>query len=214
MRVLLVDDHALFRDGMVMLLRGVDDDVEPRHAASLQQALEKLRGEPPFDLVTYDLKLQGTAADSGVEGLRTVLAHAGDAPIVVLSGEERADVVRQCLDAGARGYILKSSDSRVMAAALHLVLSGGYYLPPLALALGEAARGADARIAGLTPRQRDVLNRLAQGKANKAIARELGISDATVKAHVTAIMQHLGTSSRAETVFAMRDVELPHVSAF
>ena len=199
MRVLLIDDHAVFRQGMVSVLEGVDPEVQATHAASLRHALEQLRGAPPFDLITYDLKLQGSPSESGVGGLESLLERCGTAPIIVLSGEEQPELVRRCMKSGARGFIPKSSDARVMVRAIQLVLCGEHYLPSLALTVQRP----DGRLEGLTPRQRDVLRQLALGKANKVIARELGITDATVKSHVTAIMSHLGAASRAEVVFVM-----------
>jgi DNA-binding NarL/FixJ family response regulator len=204
--VLLVDDHALFREGLALLLRQVDEGVVVRHAASVPQALQRLDEGGRPDLILLDMVLPG---EQGLDALKRMREQAEEVPIVVLSGAEDAQLVRDCIDCGAMGFIPKASDSRVMAAALRLVLSGGVYLPSLAIQ-GAPPAAADTRPAPfgeLTPRQRDVLMRLVQGKPNKIIARELGISDTTVKTHVSAVLQCLGVHNRTEAVFALRNLD-------
>jgi DNA-binding NarL/FixJ family response regulator len=204
--VLLVDDHALFREGLALLLREVDSSVSVRHAGSVAQALNRLNDSGRPDLILLDMVLPG---EQGLDALRTVRSHAEEVPIVVLSGSEDAQLVRDCIEEGAMGFIPKASDSRVMTAALRLVLSGGVYLPSLVIQ-GSSTSSADSRpahLGELTPRQREVLLRLVQGKPNKIIARELGISDTTVKTHVSAVLQCLGVHNRTEAVFAMRNLD-------
>jgi DNA-binding NarL/FixJ family response regulator len=128
--VLLVDDHALFREGLAFLLREVDEGVVVRHAASVPQALQRLDEGGPPDLILLDMALPG---DQGLDALKRVRAHAEEVPTVVVSGAEDGQLVRDCIDAGAMGFIPKTSDSREMTAALRLVLSGGVYLPSLVL---------------------------------------------------------------------------------
>lgn len=204
MDVLLVDDHALFREGLAFLLREVDEGVVVRHAASVPQALQRLdEGRRP-DLILLDMVLPG---EQGLDALRHVREHAEEVPTVVLSGAEDAQLVRDCIEAGAMGFIPKASDSRLMTAALRLVLSGGVYLPAIVIQASPVAAAEARPLAELTSRQRDVLMRLVQGKPNKAIARELGISDTTVKTHVSAVLQCLGVHNRTEAVFAMRNLD-------
>jgi DNA-binding NarL/FixJ family response regulator len=207
LNVLLVDDHALFRDGLALLLREVDAAVAVQHAADIQQALGALRTPPTLDLVLLDLALPGVG---GLEGLRQLREAAEAVPIVVLSANDDPVMVRQCIDTGAMGYVLKTSDARTMIAALRRVFAGAVYLPPLtegSSAMPEAAAPRSA-VASLTPRQREVLRRLVQGKTNKVIARELGIHETTVKSHVTVLLQVLGVQNRTEAVVAVRHLDL------
>lgn len=204
MDVLLVDDHALFREGLALLLREVDEGVVVRHAASVPQALQRLDEGGRPDLILLDMVLPG---EQGLDALKRVREHAEEVPTVVVSGAEDPQLVRDCIDAGAMGFIPKASDSRVMTAALRLVLSGGVYLPSLVILAAPLVAAEPRPLAELTPRQRDVLMRLVQGKPNKIIARELGISDTTVKTHVSAVLQCLGVHNRTEAVFAMRNLD-------
>ena len=207
MNVLLVDDHALFRDGLALLLREVDTAVRVLHAASIEQALTLSRATRALDLVLLDLALPGVG---GVEGLLRLREVSESVPIVVLSANDDPAMVRQCIDAGAMGYVLKTSDSRTMIAALRSVFEGSVYLPPLtegSSSLPEPAAPRSA-LASLTPRQREVLRRLVQGKPNKIIARELGIHETTVKSHVTVLLQVLGVQNRTEAVVAVRHLDI------
>lgn len=202
MKVLLVDDHALFRDGLALLLREVDPAVMVLHAGAIPQALALLSGAEPPDLILLDLNLPGI---SGVDAVRALRQHAQGVPLVVLSGSEDAQLVMACVDEGAMGFILKTGDALEMMRALRTVFDGGVYLPPLAL---TRAAAVPAELTALTPRQREVLMRLVQGTPNKTIARDLGISDATVKSHVTGLLQALGVRNRTEAVFAVRHLNL------
>lgn len=207
MNVLLVDDHALFRDGLALLLREVAPEVAVIHSGSTEQALQLIGTSGELDLVLLDLSLPGIA---GVESLRLLRAAAEAVPIVVLSGNDDPDMVRQCIEAGAMGYVLKSTDARTMIAALRRVFDGQVYLPPTTrgLALLPGLEQPQALVASLTPRQREVLQRLVQGKPNKVIARELGIRETTVKSHVTVLLQVLGVQNRTEAVVAVRHLDL------
>jgi DNA-binding NarL/FixJ family response regulator len=204
MRILLIDDHALFRAGLALLLRELDPAVDAMQAGSIAQALS-LSAVP--DLVLLDLGLPGHTGIGALEEFLLQRTHA--APVVVLSGQEEPSVVRACIDAGAMGYVLKASDQRVLSAALDIVVAGSTYLPPAALATAEpGSPRLAALLPQLTKRQRDVLAHLVQGKPNKVIARELGISDLTVKSHVTALLRELGLSNRTEAVFALASAGL------
>jgi DNA-binding NarL/FixJ family response regulator len=207
LNVLLVDDHALFRDGLALLLREVAPNVAVFHAGDIEQGLRQTLAAPALDLVLLDLALPGLG---GVEGLRLLRDAAEAVPIVVLSANDDPAIVRRCIEAGAMGYVLKTSDSRTMIAALRRVFGGDVYLPPAtegSAALPERAAPHKA-VASLTPRQREVLQRLVQGKPNKVIARELGIHETTVKSHVTVLLQVLGVQNRTEAVVAVRHLDL------
>lgn len=195
MRILLIDDHALFRGGVKYLLRGLDDGVETDEAGDCAQALEKLRAGG-YDLVLLDLKLPGV---NGIDALASLREAAPGTPVIVLSGEDAPEVVRASIERGAMGFIPKSSTPEVMIQALRLVLTRGVYLPPTALD-GVPAK-VSAVLPGLTPRQMDVMRCVIRGMPNKVIAREIDVSEATVKAHLTAVFQALGARNRTEAVY-------------
>lgn len=203
MKVLLVDDHTLFREGLALLLAHVDDHVQVLHAATLQQAAAALPQAP--DLVLLDLVLPDAR---GLDGLFELRRMTEDIPVVVLSGTEDPATMRACIDAGAMGYIPKTAGSAQMRAALRQVLAGEVAMPQAAEAGAAAPKADPGRLLGLTPRQLDVLRCLVQGKTNKAIARDLGIHADTVKSHVTAVLQALGARNRTEAVYAVRNLSL------
>jgi DNA-binding NarL/FixJ family response regulator len=195
MRILLVDDHALFRGGLKYLLRGLDDSIAMDEAGDCPEALERL-GAAAYDLVLLDLKLPGV---NGLDALASLRDAAPGTPLIVLSGEDDPSVVHATIERGAMGFIPKSSTPEVMIQAMRLVLARGVYLPPAAL---DAVRpGASAALPELTPRQIDVMRCVIRGKPNKTIARELEVSEATVKAHLTAVFQALGARNRTEAVY-------------
>lgn len=208
MRILLVDDHVLFRDGLKLLLSGLAPGKQFEEAGSCEAALS-LAPEPAPDLILLDMNLPGV---SGREALRVIRNHY-QAPVVVLSGEDDARLVRQVVEDGAAGFIPKSSTQQVMIAALQLILAGGTYVPPCALStvlieeVSVAPGDETSPLSHLSDRQRDVLKRVVQGKPNKRIASELDISEATVKAHLSAAFRALGVRNRTEAVFAVAQLE-------
>lgn len=203
MRILIVDDHDLFRKGLRLLLSGFDAELVVMEAADCAEATA-MAGEP-FDLVLLDLHMPGK---SGLDALHSLRPSFESSPIVVLSGEDDPRQVRRAIDAGAAGFIPKSSTPDVLRSALRLVLADEVYLPAVALKgidddAGETATVTPGRLAEtLSERQVDVLRKAVQGKANKVIARELGISEGTVKAHLSAAFRALGVHNRTEAVYA------------
>jgi DNA-binding NarL/FixJ family response regulator len=202
-KLLLVDDHPLFRSGLMYLLRTLDSQLEVDEAGNCNQALA--RAGRDYDLVLLDLKMPGV---NGLDALSAIRSNFPQSPAVVLSSEDDPRIVRQAIDSGAMGYIPKSSTPDVMIQALRLILARGVYLPPNVLSAdaepapkppGELA---DDSIEGLSPRQMEVLRLVIQGKPNKVIAAELDISEATVKAHLSAVLRALGARNRTEVVYA------------
>ena len=202
MKLLLVDDHALFREGLKLLLAGLDSQAKLDEAGDLDQALA-LAADEAFDLILLDLKMPGP---NGLHALGTLRDATAGAPIVVLSGEDDPVVVRAAIEHGAMGFIPKSSTPEVLIQALRLVLARGVYLPPLALGARAAATlptgAAEIRLPGITDRQMDVLRCVIQGKPNKVIARDLDISEGTVKLHLSAVFRALDVHNRTEAVYA------------
>lgn len=191
-----------------MLLGGLAPGNQFDEAGSCEAALA-MPAEPPPDLILLDMNLPG---GSGREALAAVRTHF-QAPVVVLSGEDDARLVRQVVDDGAAGFIPKSSTQQVMIAALQLILAGGTYVPASALhgvmpdAADDSVSGKRSPLSHLSDRQREVLQRVVQGKPNKRIASELEISEATVKAHLSAAFRALGVRNRTEAVFAVAQYE-------
>jgi len=212
MKILLVDDHPLLRGGMRFLLRSLDAALEMDEAGNCAEALERVAAGS-YDLVLLDLNMPGI---NGLDALAALRGAAPDMPLVVVSGESDPGVVRSAIEGGAMGFIPKSSSPEVLIQALRLVLAHGIYLPPLVL---EAAYAAPAsapaspriepiELPGLTTRQMEVLRCVIRGKPNKAIARELELSEGTVKAHLAAVFHALGVHSRTEAVYAAANLGL------
>jgi DNA-binding NarL/FixJ family response regulator len=206
LKVLVVDDHPLICEALRQVLKALDKDIELREAGSGRDALAAAGSGDDFDLVLLDLALPDA---DGFEVLRELRERHPSFPVVVLSASEQADVVMRALDAGAMGFIPKTSSNEVLLGALRLVLSGGVYLPAEVLrharlpALAAAAAVTSYRDVGLTERQAQVLALMVQGKPNKIICRELALAEGTVKIHVTAILKVLEVANRTQAVIAV-----------
>lgn len=225
MKILLIDDHPLFREGMALLLKPLVATLQTWEAGSCEEAFELLSQRGDADLVLMDLGLPGL---SGLEGLKRLRHEHPEVPVVVMSSADDKDTVLAVLDAGAMGFIPKSSTSQVMLGALRLILAKGIYLPPsvfLAARAAPAASPAPALAApalaapappagrqpselGLTPRQADVLHLLLQGKPAKLIGRHLNLSLSTVKAHTSAVLRALNVTTRTQAVLAASRIGL------
>lgn len=215
LRLLIVDDHPLFRVGLWHLLNQLAEEIQIVEASNVEQALDQLLNEPPFDIILVDLMMPGMG---GFEDLRAICDKAVATPVVVVSVRERAEDVKSAINSGARGYIPKSSSPEVLVQALKLVLSGGVYLPPhllgvqpglgpvSATSLSKEAFPAKGVLGRLTPRQREVLALLAEGKSNKEIASELGLAAGTVKIHVSSIFKALNVNNRTLAVIAANEL--------
>ena len=208
MNILLVDDHPLFRGGLRFLLQQLDTGLVLDEAGNCVQALERAAARR-YDLVLLDLNMPGLSHLDALAALREAVP---DAPVVVLSGEADPRVVRAAIEHGAMGFIPKSATPEVLIEALRLVLAHGVYLPLEALDAMQSVQApspaaprpeADALTRpGLTPRQLEVLRYVIQGKPNKVIARELDLSEATVKAHLSSVLRAFGAHNRTEAVYA------------
>lgn len=218
MRILLVDDHDLFREGLKWLLSGLDGDLHFVEADSLGAFAKAVKqGDEAFDIILLDLYLPDS---KGLQGLHLAREILPGATTVVLSSRDDPQFIRAAMDDGAAGFIPKSSTREVLIAALRLILAGGVYVPPHILSPGPATaekgpnsdthtrRQRNPTLDHLTVRQCDVLKLAVQGKANKIIARELDISEATVKVHLSASFRALGVKNRTEATFKVADVGL------
>lgn len=198
-RFVVVDDHPLYRDALVRALAG--DEVT--EAADLGQLMRLLSADPGFELVLLDLNVPGADGFSGLLALRSRFPQV---PVLIISASEDEALAGRSLALGASGYLGKSARADEIAAAVEAVLAGGIWR-------GGAGRPAPAdpadkrRLSSLTAQQARVLLMMSSGLMNKQIAYELGISDATVKAHVSAILQKLGVDSRTQAVILARSAD-------
>ncbi len=206
MKVLIADDHPLVRDALARTVRELDAAAHVQQAGDFDSLLQLAQDESAgaADLALIDLNMPGM---NGVAGLRRLRELLPTLPMVVASGQEDAATIRAVLAAGAVGFIPKSERSDMLLNALRMVLAGGVYVP--LRSLGDAsgmASTARATAADLTPRQRDVLRALSRGQPNKLIARELGLTEGTVKIHIAAILRALQVRNRTEAVVRAREL--------
>ena len=201
-RVIIVDDHPLFRDALSQTLTMAVKTIAVDQAASLDELNAQLESGAAIDLVLLDLNMPGVQGFSGLMYLR---AQYPQVPVVVVSATEDVKTIRRCLELKASGFIPKSQPAAAIREALKCVLDGGVWTPPgFDIGPGAAALSPAAeRLAALTPQQMRVLMMLGEGLLNKQIAYKLDVSEATVKAHVSAILQKLGVDSRTQAVIAM-----------
>ena len=205
MKIIVVDDHPLYRSGVAYTLQNTGLEVNVVECSSLDGAFQRLDEGLQPDLMILDLQMPGF---QGTDSVRTERARRPDVPVLVLSAHEDPKIVRECVDLGAYGFVPKSAPGDMLPSALQLVLSGGVFLPPSSLSVdvppNPAQHDAWTKLgARLTDRQRQVLLGIVQGKPNKVIARDLNLSDATVKTHVSHIFDALVVSSRTEAVYAL-----------
>lgn len=202
LNVLLADDHEVMRLALRQALQPLADEIRWIEAADAAQVDAALASGVDLDLALVDLNMPGT------DGVATVARWRREhpaLPLVILSATEDATLVRQLIGLGVSGFVPKSDAAAVMLQAIRLVLAGGTYAPLRFLtspAIGGTAAPSPAGAAGLTPRQLEVLRLLARGQPNKVIARELGLSEATVKVHLLAIFRVLQARNRTEAVVA------------
>jgi len=202
MRILIVDDHTLFRRGFSLLLQRLYPEAEIEEASDVTTALEVAR-RIAADLVLLDLAMPGMEGMSGLEQLHEVLPLAA---VVIVSAISDSDRIREALERGARGYVLKTINDAALKHALSLVMSGETYVPAELLQerslrglVGPGGKGgAENPLANLTDRQRDVLGLLMTGQSNKEIARDLGLLESTVKAHIKVILNKLSVANRTQ----------------
>ncbi len=225
MKVLLIDDHPLILSALQTIIQGLGEHVSVACADSARVARDMLAAQSDFDLVLLDLQL-GDA--DGFDVLVEFRAAYPALPVVVVSASDRSSDVIRSIDLGAMGFVPKRASNASLFEALRLVMSGGIYVPPMAMGFEQAdAPGAesssphaahavrsgalnggfqsalDLTSLGLTPRQKEVLGLLLQAKPNKLIARDLNLSVETVKDHVAAVLRALKVSSRTQAVLAV-----------
>ncbi|MDH3579910.1 MAG: response regulator transcription factor [Hyphomicrobiales bacterium] len=206
-RIIIVDDHPLFRDALRQALSDKFDNLDISEAGSLDELSQTLEDVSEVDLILLDLTMPGVKGFSGLMYLR---AQYPEIPVVIVSANEDPGAIRRCIEFGASGFIPKSLSVDTIRGAVEVVLDGGVWTPP-DMDLNASGDGETAelvsRLATLTPQQVRVLMMLSEGLLNKQIAYKLGVSEATVKAHVSAILQKLGVDSRTQAVIAVNKIE-------
>jgi DNA-binding NarL/FixJ family response regulator len=209
-RLVIADDHPLFRGALRQAILGLFVDADIAEAGSFDEVSGLIERSGDVDLVLLDLTMPGVR---GLSGLLYLRAQYPSVPVVVVSASDDPTVIRRCTEFGASGFIPKTLGVDKIRAAIAQVLSGEVFIPPGI----EVAGDADAemahlisRLASLTPQQVRVLMMLSEGLPNKQIAAALGVSAATVKTHVSAILQKLGVESRTQAVIAAAKIEPTH----
>lgn len=214
MRILIVDDHAMFRHSLAFLLASMRPDAVIDQTANIGQALSLIQSLDRMpDLALLDLHVPN---EKPLAGLSMFRDQAPNIPVVVVSGDEHPSTVRACIELGAFSFVPKSADVRELTLAIDRILGGGVWVPRLLhgaaggavppggqMAAGQRAANGTLGAPELTPRQMDVLQRVVQGKTNKAIGKELGISDGTVKTHLAHLMGIFAVNTRTQLVFEM-----------
>ena len=228
MKVLLIDDHPLILSALQSVIEGLGSDTTVVGAGSAREARDTLKADAELDLELLDLHLGDADGFDVLTDLRTKYPAL---PVVVVSASDRSSDVIRAIDAGAMGFVPKRASHETLFEALHMVMSGGIYVPPMTMGSEPVAPKLDGdtvpsvlrRVGdhaddsgfqsgsatpvmadlGLTPRQTDVLALLLKGYSNKLIARELNLSVETVKDHVAAVLRTLGVSSRTQAVLAV-----------
>jgi two-component system, NarL family, nitrate/nitrite response regulator NarL len=211
MKLLIVDDHSILRDGLTALLEQIIPGTDVLQARDANEAFAIIDLHRDIDAVILDIMMPGL---NGFEAMSEFGRKRPDLPVIVLSSSEDPHVVRKALASGALGYIPKSASHHVLLSAIQKVLNGELYFPGLALEIDPlSAAGPDGRLGrpadrSLTPRQIEILSLLSEGAPNKIIAEKLQLSEKTVKAHITAIFKILNVVNRTQASIAARKMGL------
>lgn len=220
LKILIADDHCLVREGLKIALTGLPARTVPVEAATAAEVQRAVSAHPDIDLIVLDLQMPDV---SGLELLSELCNSRPEVPVVVVSASEDCRIMQRAIEHGAAGFIPKSVASGVLVSALQLVLSGGVYIPSEMFGGGELNAVPEDRqgITGFSPlpgiavrrdtftaRQLDVLELMAGGHTNKSIANRLGLSEHTVKIHISAILRILDVTNRTEAAIACRKLGL------
>jgi DNA-binding NarL/FixJ family response regulator len=212
LEIIVADDHPLFREALRHALGRAVPDATVVEADTVAALLDEAELHPEADLLLLDLNMPGA---NGFSALVQMRAHHPSLPVVIISANEDPGVIRRSIAHGAAGFVPKSSTVEEMVEALQAVLDGDVWIPASVDAESPTLEGPEAdvasRLASLTPQQFRVLTMLSAGLLNKQIAYELGVSEATIKAHMTAIMQKLGATNRTQAVVLSQQLALDQV---
>jgi len=203
MRVLIADDHDLLRDTLVMFLEG-EGRMETASAGTFEEACARIENDEPFDLILLDYNMPGM---NGLEGLRTAIALKDGQRVALISGEATRQIAEDALEAGAAGFVPKSLPAKSLVNAVKFMAMGEQYAPiDFMTAVEEVPTNALAE--KLTPRELQVLKGLTEGKSNKEIARDLDITEPTIKLHVKTLYRKVGAANRTQAAMIAREAGL------
>lgn len=198
MKILIADDHALFRDGLSLHIEKLYPKAVILQSANFSQAVKIVQTTPDLDLLIIDLDMPDMDWTDGIRTLQEVAPQTG---IAIISATEDVRNIKKALEMGISGYIPKSSDTKVITSAIHLILEGGTYLPPSVMEQTSHIADTSSKSAKLlTPRQSEVLSYVAEGMSNKQIAYKMSVSEATVKLHINALLRAIGATNRTQAV--------------
>lgn len=200
MKILVIDDHVLVREGLKQVLRTLDDDVEVFLVGTCAQGFSIALEHHDLDLVLLDYHLPDM---NGLDALGILARRHPDVPVLILSGSSNPQIMHQVLQAGAAGYATKTSVSEELLNAVQSVLAGDIYMPPMSSQIfDQDYPGPSSSLNPLSPKQEQVLSELLAGRSNPDIARLLSISEETVKSHMAAILRHFNVQNRTQAVVA------------
>lgn len=207
-KIIVADDHPLFRTALQQAVNQSVAGVTLLEAESIESLQQVLETHDDTDLVLLDLHMPGAHGYSGLIYLR---GQYPQIPVIIVSASDEAPIINKAIEFGASGFIPKSSSQQTIADAIQTVLDGDVWQP--ASSIGVSYRNTSSfdlaeRIASLTPQQFKVLGMLAEGLLNKQIAYDLNVSEATIKAHATAIFKKLGVRNRTQAVIAIQQLEI------
>lgn len=205
-RFVIADDHPLFRGALKQALAAPGDSTDIVETGDFETTKAAVSGRDDIDLVLLDLSMPGASGLSGLVSLRGI---SPDVPLIVVSAHDDPETIRRALELGASGFISKSASMEEIRVAVQVVLDGGIASPTgIDLGVEGDLEVSDLirRLQTLTPQQTRVLSMLAEGLLNKQIAYELGVSEATIKAHVSAVLQKLGVDSRTQAVIMLSKI--------
>ena len=205
-RFMIADDHPLFRGALKQALAGIGGEPEILEAGDFETTRSIVAANDDLDLILLDLAMPGV---SGLSGLVTLRGIQAGVPVVIVSAHDDPETIRRALSLGASGFISKSSSMEHIREAIGAVLAGGIWSPDdidLGVEADSEISDLIQRLQSLTPQQSRVLSMLAEGLLNKQIAYELGVSEATIKAHVSAVLQKLGVDSRTQAVIQLSKI--------
>ncbi|RLQ87191.1 response regulator [Notoacmeibacter ruber] len=203
LNILIADDHPLFRGALRQVLSGLPNACEIHEAGDFAGAKRLVEEGEDYDLILLDLNMPGSSGHSAIVGLSAVQSNI---PIIVVSASESPETIRRAIELGASGYIAKSASMETIREAIERVLEGQVWVPPhieLGVETDPEISELIERLGTLTPQQTRVLTMIGEGLLNKQIAYELGVSEATIKAHVSAVLTKLNVDSRTQAVILL-----------